>query len=43
MGPSRVSQHLRVLRGAGLVTPHRQGRVVLYARTARGQGLVSGA
>ncbi len=43
MGSSLVSQHLGVLRAAGLVTPHRQGRVVLYARTARGQGLVSGA
>jgi hypothetical protein len=34
---------LRLLRGAGLVTAHRHGRVVLCARTARGQGLVSGA
>jgi Helix-turn-helix domain/Family of unknown function (DUF5937) len=43
MGTSRVSQHLSVLRGAGLVTPQRHGRLVLYTRTARGQGLVSGA
>lgn len=40
MGPSRVSQHLAVLRAAGLVTGHRQGRAVLYARTAPGQALV---
>jgi DNA-binding transcriptional ArsR family regulator len=43
MGSSLVSQHLAVLRAAGLVIPHRQGRSVLYARTARGQGLVRGA
>jgi DNA-binding transcriptional ArsR family regulator len=41
MGPSRVSQHLAVLRAAGLVAGHRQGRAVLYARTAPGQALVS--
>lgn len=40
MSPSRVSQHLAVLRAAGLVTGHRQGRAVLYARTAPGQALV---
>jgi DNA-binding transcriptional ArsR family regulator len=31
-----VSQHLRVLRDAGLVTGHRAGRVVLYMRTPAG-------
>jgi DNA-binding transcriptional ArsR family regulator len=41
MGPSLVSQHLSVLRAAGLVTGHRQGRAVLYARTAPGQALVA--
>jgi DNA-binding transcriptional ArsR family regulator len=40
MGPSRVSQHLGVLRAAGLIAGHRQGRSVLYARTAPGQTLV---
>jgi Helix-turn-helix domain/Family of unknown function (DUF5937) len=40
MGPSRVSQHLSVLRAAGLIAGHRQGRSVLYARTAPGQALV---
>ncbi|MFJ5828253.1 ArsR/SmtB family transcription factor [Streptomyces sp. NPDC093089] len=29
-----VSQHLIALRNAGLVTAHRSGRSVLYARTA---------
>jgi DNA-binding transcriptional ArsR family regulator len=41
MGASRVSQHLAVLRAAGLVAGHRQGRSVLYARTAPGQALVA--
>jgi Helix-turn-helix domain/Family of unknown function (DUF5937) len=40
MGQSRVSQHLAVLRAAGLVAGHRQGRAVLYTRTAPGQALV---
>ncbi|WP_020575135.1 DUF5937 family protein [Actinopolymorpha alba] len=35
-----VSQHLTALRGAGLVTSHRTGRVVLYARTALGDALL---
>jgi hypothetical protein len=30
-----------VLRAAGLVAGHRQGRAVLYARTAPGQALVA--
>lgn len=35
-----VSQHLRALRAAGLVTGHRVGRVVLYARTSVAEGLL---
>jgi DNA-binding transcriptional ArsR family regulator len=38
-----VSQHLGVLKAAGLVHASRLGRLVLYARTARGDGLVSAA
>jgi DNA-binding transcriptional ArsR family regulator len=37
---SSVSQHLTVLRKAGLVSGHRVGRVVLYLRSATGEGLV---
>ncbi|SEF16753.1 ArsR/SmtB family transcription factor [Jiangella alba] len=37
-----VSQHLSALRAAGLVTSHRAGRVVLYARTALGDALLGG-
>ncbi|MER6912341.1 winged helix-turn-helix domain-containing protein [Streptomyces sp. NPDC000594] len=35
-----VSQHLTALRAAGLVSAHRTGRVVLYARTGVGEALV---
>ncbi|MFI1867616.1 ArsR/SmtB family transcription factor [Streptomyces jumonjinensis] len=35
-----VSQHLTALRAAGLVSAHRTGRVVLYARTGVGESLV---
>ncbi|GLF97359.1 ArsR/SmtB family transcription factor [Streptomyces yaizuensis] len=35
-----VSQHLTALRAAGLVSAHRTGRVVLYARTSVGESLV---
>ena len=35
-----VSQHLSALRGAGLVTGRREGRVVLYARTELGDALL---
>ncbi|MBB5786433.1 ArsR/SmtB family transcription factor [Jiangella mangrovi] len=38
--PGGVSQHLSLLRAAGLVTSHRTGRVVLYARTALGDALL---
>jgi DNA-binding transcriptional ArsR family regulator len=34
-----VSQHLRVLHDARLVNRARHGRVVLYARSALGDGL----
>lgn len=40
--PGGVSQHLGALRSAGLVTSHRTGRVVLYARTALGDALLPG-
>jgi len=35
-----VSQHLSALRSGGLVTAHRAGRVVLYARTTVAEALV---
>ena len=37
--PSAVSQHLRVLHGTGLVTRARDGRHVLYRRSALGDQL----
>jgi DNA-binding transcriptional ArsR family regulator len=40
LAPASVSQHLSVLRDAGLVHANRVKRVVLYARTARGDGLL---
>ncbi|MGW4569173.1 ArsR/SmtB family transcription factor [Streptomyces sp. NPDC004561] len=40
--PSAVSQHLRVLAGTGLVTRARDGRRVLYRRSALAERLVSG-
>ena len=36
-----VSEHLAVLKNAGLVRPRRQGASVYYARTAAGDGLVT--
>ncbi|WP_154814328.1 ArsR/SmtB family transcription factor [Actinophytocola xinjiangensis] len=36
-----VSAHLTTLRAAGLVSAHRTGRYVLYARTAVGESLVA--
>lgn len=39
--PSAVSQHLRVLNATGLVTRTRDGRHVLYRRSALGDGLVT--
>ncbi|MGA4838350.1 ArsR/SmtB family transcription factor [Streptomyces sp. G45] len=41
--PGGVSQHLTALRTAGLVSAHRSGRQVLYARTRAGQTLVEAA
>jgi DNA-binding transcriptional ArsR family regulator len=38
--PAGVSEHLGVLRRAGLVRPQRDGRRVLYARTAAGEGVM---
>ena len=38
--PGGISQHLSVLAKAGLATSRRERRVVLYARTARGDGLI---
>jgi hypothetical protein len=40
LAPGSVSQHLSVLREAGLVHAHRAGRSVLYARSDRGEALV---
>jgi DNA-binding transcriptional ArsR family regulator len=40
LSPPSVSQHLGVLRAAGLVHASRVGRLVLYARTQRGDGLL---
>jgi len=40
LSPAAVSQHLSRLRAAGLVTSHRTGHVVLYARTDRAQFLL---
>lgn len=39
--PGAVSQHLSALRAAGLVTPHRTGRYVLYARTLAAEALLA--
>jgi len=41
VSPGGVSQHLRVLRDAGLVHGHRVGRVVLYLRSAAGESLLA--
>jgi len=37
--PSAVNQHLQVMKRSGLLTAHRSGRSVLYARTALGDTL----
>ncbi|MFG3256628.1 DUF5937 family protein [Streptomyces sp. NPDC048172] len=42
LSPGGVSQHLTALRDAGLVSAHRTGRVVLYARTRVAEALVEG-
>ncbi|MED7948131.1 ArsR/SmtB family transcription factor [Streptomyces sp. BE303] len=41
--PSAVSQHLRVLHATGLLTRARDGRQVLYRRSALGDGLTGAA
>jgi DNA-binding transcriptional ArsR family regulator len=41
--PGAVSQHLTALRAAGLVSPHRTGRYVLYARTTAAEALLGAA
>ena len=41
LAPGSVSQHLSVLRDAGLVNAHRVGRVVLYVRSPTGDALTS--
>ncbi|MFI0741964.1 DUF5937 family protein [Streptomyces sp. NPDC021100] len=41
--PGGASQHLKALRTAGLVSSHRVGRQVLYARTRAGEALVAAA
>ncbi len=41
LSPGSVSQHLSVLRDAGLVNAHRVGRVVLYVRSPTGDAVVA--
>ena len=41
LSPGSVSQHLSVLRDAGLVHGHRVGRSVLYVRSEKGERLVA--
>lgn len=43
LSPAGVSQHLTALRNAGLVSAHRAGRSVLYARTATAEALLGAA
>ncbi|MFI2352469.1 ArsR/SmtB family transcription factor [Streptomyces sp. NPDC019443] len=43
LSPAGVSQNLTALRNAGLVSAHRAGRSVLYARTAAAETLVKAA
>ncbi|MCT2590582.1 ArsR family transcriptional regulator [Streptomyces sp. N2-109] len=42
LSPGGVSQHLKLLHAAGLVSAHRAGHRVLYARTVRGEALLTG-
>ena len=41
LSPGSVSQHLTVLREAGLVHGHRVGRAVLYVRSETGESLIA--
>ncbi|TDQ05028.1 ArsR/SmtB family transcription factor [Labedaea rhizosphaerae] len=43
LSSSGVSQHLTAMRDAGLVSAHRAGRFVLYARTSAAESLLSAA
>lgn len=43
LSPAGVSQYLTALRNAGLVSAHRTGRSVLYARTAAAEALLEAA
>ncbi|GHB09713.1 ArsR/SmtB family transcription factor [Streptomyces termitum] len=43
LSPAGVSQHLTALRDAGLVSAHRAGRSVLYARTGAAETLLRAA
>ncbi|MYQ97706.1 ArsR family transcriptional regulator [Streptomyces sp. SID6137] len=43
LSPAAVSQYLTALRDAGLVSAHRAGRSVLYARTAAAETLLEAA
>ncbi|MGW6913384.1 DUF5937 family protein [Kitasatospora sp. NPDC054939] len=43
LSPAGTSQHLTALRAAGLVSAHRAGRSVLYARTAAADTLLAAA
>lgn len=43
LSPAGVSQYLTALRNAGLVTAHRAGRSVLYARTTAAETLLQAA
>jgi DNA-binding transcriptional ArsR family regulator len=39
--PNLVSHHLRALRAEGLVSSRREGKMVMYALTGTGEGLVA--
>jgi DNA-binding transcriptional ArsR family regulator len=41
LSPAAVSQHLKILRQAALVTARRRGRIVLYQRTAAATALLA--
>lgn len=43
LSASGISQHLSALRGAGMVSAHRAGHSVLYARTAVADSLLAGS